>query len=278
VASDLIQSILRRLNDVTVRELKDATRIAHPGESGRAREGVIRKFLRGVVPQMYGIDTGFVIDATGAISKQIDVVIYRGDYHPVYAIGDVKHFMVESVVAVIENKATIDSVERLRMAMQNIASVKTLDRTNRGKNYTLNGSIRGEDVNPDDFAHQIFGAILTEQSLREQTLVDEWLAFIRDPPRREWPNLFASVDGQVLRYSRLSRSVLTADTSEAEALGFTQQQNDGPPGLIAVADYLADFLRIAPLIDFKPVDYHLSGQAQMKHFRFLEGTAMLPTH
>ena len=50
-----------------------------------------------MLPAELGIDTGFVIDAAGGVSKQIDIVIYRTSYHPVFEIGGVKYFLVESV-------------------------------------------------------------------------------------------------------------------------------------------------------------------------------------
>jgi hypothetical protein len=67
------------------------------------------------------VSTGFVVDALGGKSKQIDVVVYRTDYAPVFEIGRVKHFLVESVVAVLEVKAAIDSQADLTRALENIA-------------------------------------------------------------------------------------------------------------------------------------------------------------
>lgn len=61
-----------------------------------------------------------MIDAAGGISNQIDIVIYRDDYHSTFEIGEIKHFMVESVVAVIENKASMASSAALRQAFDNI--------------------------------------------------------------------------------------------------------------------------------------------------------------
>ncbi|MCE9781228.1 DUF6602 domain-containing protein, partial [Shewanella algae] len=65
----------------------------------------------------------------GGISKQIDVVIYSDSYHSVLEIGEVKYFMVESVVAVIEVKASIKDKATLHQALQNIKSVRTATRT-----------------------------------------------------------------------------------------------------------------------------------------------------
>src|SRR5688572_19697791 len=106
-----IASIIRSMHDEVMLQLVLTNRIHHSGENGRAREDIIRRFLRRFVPAGLGIDTGFVVDSTGGISRQIDIVIYRDNYHPVLEIGGLKHFLVESVVAVIENKAAITSRE-----------------------------------------------------------------------------------------------------------------------------------------------------------------------
>ena len=61
--------------------------VDHPGEGGRARENIIAGFFRKLLPGLFKVDTGFVIDGLGQKSKQIDIVIYRDDYHPVFDIG-----------------------------------------------------------------------------------------------------------------------------------------------------------------------------------------------
>ena len=107
MANDLTDDIRSALNREVLTELDLARAISHPGESGRAREQIIAAFLDRLLPHSFSISTGFVIDATGAISRQIDIIIYRNDYHPVFEIGGIKHFLVESVAVVIENKASI---------------------------------------------------------------------------------------------------------------------------------------------------------------------------
>ena len=69
----LPRTIVKALDEEVQTKLKLAKAITHPGESGRARENIIAEFLRKLVPQSIGIDTGFVIDSQGGISKQIDI-------------------------------------------------------------------------------------------------------------------------------------------------------------------------------------------------------------
>jgi hypothetical protein len=231
----------------------------HPGETGRARENVIAKYLRRIVPKEFGIDTGFVFDASGSISRQVDVVIYRTGYHPVFEIGEVKHFIVESVVAVLENKASIAKRDRLDDALGNIRSVKALDRTNAGTNYIVTGGQQGAMVDAGAFEHQIFGAIVTERSLSNETLQDALRAFFRqDPNRNLWPNMYADVRGVVAGYCKPGINQgpqITAIPAESDAIYITDTAKPGPPALIQLTQELINFLRIAPVVDFQPTAY-----------------------
>ena len=190
MTSELTKRILESLNEEVLGNLRLASAITHPGESGRAREDAIRVFLRKLLPDTYGISTGFVIDGQGAISRQVDVVIHRTGYHPVFEIGGVKHFMVESVVAVLENKATVGKRE-LRMALENIESVKALDRSSAGQNYEVDGTRRGAAVDRDSPHHQVLGAVVAGKSTRRpEVVMDQIATFCDSTDRRFWPNLY----------------------------------------------------------------------------------------
>lgn len=255
----LVSQILQSLNREVINQLDLAAGIKHPGESGRAREQIISSYLRKLVPREYGIDTGFVVDAHGSISRQIDVVIYRTGYHPVFEIGGIKHFMVECVVAVLENKASIGSRDKLQAAIENIASVKALDRANGGTNYLIVGGQHGPPLNPDEFQHQVFGAIVTEHSLTPDSLKDAVLEFLyAHPDRRHWPNMYADVRGVSVRFLKSSPNPteVTVIPAEAEYLCLTDPsaQNYLPP-LLDLTFELVNFLRVAPVVDYKPTAY-----------------------
>jgi hypothetical protein len=264
MASDLITNILTALNKEVITELDLAKAINHPGESGRAREQIIAAFLGRLLPSSFSISTGFVIDATGGISRQIDIVIYRNDYHPIFEIGGIKHFLIESVVAVIENKASITSTSLLSQALKNIRSVKSLDRTNRGKNYILNGL--NSPVNPAEFQHQVFGAIVTEESLSRNTLRQELLNFLRATPNRNhWLNFYVDVRHLSAVYLKSADpAIVTVVPSEAQYLALTDSDSEGfVPPLIEIAFEITNFLRVAPVIDYKPTDYLLAGAGKI---------------
>ena len=194
-------AIVQNLAEDVARQLDLSRRIDHHGESGRAREQILTAFIRRLVPSSFGVSTGFVLDAVGGLSRQVDIVIYRTDYAPIFDIGNVKHFFVESVVAVMEVKAAITSTARLDQALQNIRSVKQLDRSNQGRNYTLLDRHGGPRVNLESFDHQVFGAIITERSLSRDILRERLLDFLRSNPRRVWPNTYVDVHGPAVAYT-----------------------------------------------------------------------------
>jgi len=87
--SDLFRSISKQF-DVEFNEI--ARRISHPVKSGETREHALRKLLKKYLPQRVGIDQGFVIDAQGRESKQIDIVIYDKTVATIFKVGDTKYF------------------------------------------------------------------------------------------------------------------------------------------------------------------------------------------
>lgn len=251
--TSIIREIVASLNKGVLEELDLSSIIKHPGENGRAREQILTNFLRKILPSKYAVDTGFVIDAVGGISNQIDIIIYRSDYHSVLDVGNIKYFMVESVVAVIENKASISNVKSLNQAFDNIKSVKSLDRSNNGKNIVI--SPRGK-FNNEEFQHQVFGAILTEKSLTSKNLKKEFIKFFEaNSDKNLWPNIYVDVRSSSFRYVCKSEHV-TVIPKNAVAFCISDPEADNyTPPLIELAYELISYLRVAPLIDFQPHEY-----------------------
>ncbi len=72
--------------------------VSHPLKSGEARENTLRKILEKYLPQRVGISTGFVIDAQGRESKQMDIVIYNKTVGTVFDINGIKYFPCETAL------------------------------------------------------------------------------------------------------------------------------------------------------------------------------------
>jgi hypothetical protein len=231
-----------------------ATELDHPGESGRAREETLRRFLLALVPPDFGVDTGFVIDALGGVSRQIDIVIFRKQRAPLLEIGGIKHFMVESVAAVIETKATVSSKSVLTQALDNIASVKQLDRTNEGRTRIV-GAPQPLDMNT--VQHQVWGGVVTGRSMKFETCLDAIAEWLKVHPRTQWFNTYVDIHDLLIDYGHDTDAGGPPTTRSSDPMlagGLVGSCGLDAP-LTQFGVELLNFLRVTPLLTFNPTGY-----------------------
>lgn len=102
--------------------------IKHPELKGRARENVMKDFLKTYLPPALGVESGEIISSNGNVSKQLDIVIFDKSRSPILIRKDEVHvFPVESVYAVIEVKSNLNSHE-LEDCIEKIESVKKMSK------------------------------------------------------------------------------------------------------------------------------------------------------
>ena len=118
-----------------------ASEVDHRQSAGEAREHALIDLLRKNLPSRVGVEQGgFVVDAHGNESAEMDVVIYDKSLGTVFnAIEGEKYFPCETVIAVGEVKTNVDSNATLTDALDKVRSVKMLDRSNEGKNNAIVG-------------------------------------------------------------------------------------------------------------------------------------------
>lgn len=102
-----------------------AALIKHAGELGSAREAMVSSVLSRLLPDMYDVGSGEIVDHLGRRSRQIDIVIARRDFPTLRLPSGTRVYLIESVLATIEVKSTLNS-ETLRQALENVASVGCL--------------------------------------------------------------------------------------------------------------------------------------------------------
>lgn len=103
--------------------------IKHPGTKGDASELNWIQMLNDYLPQRYKVDKAFILDSTGNLSDQIDIVIYDQQYSPfLFHQDDAKFIPAESVYAVFEVKQSINK-KSIEYSGKKIASVRSLKRT-----------------------------------------------------------------------------------------------------------------------------------------------------
>jgi hypothetical protein len=92
--------------------------VDHPVAKGDAREHGWRELLRRFFPDRYGVKSGFIIDASGNLSEQIDCIIYRKDTGiELYSVGHHTVIPAEATFGAFEikpiiNKRTLDYAEK----------------------------------------------------------------------------------------------------------------------------------------------------------------------
>jgi hypothetical protein len=225
-----------------------AAETAHPGESGGSREEALRRLLADFLPRRAGIGTGFVIDACGGVSNQIDIVIYDRYFGARLEVGYVTYFPCEAVIAVGEVKATITSTEKLREAFANIKSVKQLDRSNLGTNQVVTGpGLHTPEIvqfRPDkNHRDQILGFVFTGKSLTKETLIDELQTWQAATPRQVWPNIYCDYERFVISYETQTLG-LTTSAMDATNMYCTEPEEEQNV-LVLFAALLAAFVNEA---------------------------------
>ena len=103
--------------------------LTHPVAIGDVAElewiGLLSEYL----PRRYSVDRGFVVDHTGSVSDQIDILVYDKHYTPfVFHINGVKYIPAEAIYAAIESKQDI-SKKNIEYAAEKARSVRLLRRT-----------------------------------------------------------------------------------------------------------------------------------------------------
>jgi hypothetical protein len=221
--------------------------ISHPVKAGEAREHALRKILERHLPHRVAIDQGFVIDAQGRESKQMDIIVYDKSFATVFEVGDTKYFPCEIVLAVGEVKSDIDSNKDLEDALGKIKSAKELDRSNLGRNYIITGpgiSITGIKFDPlAQHRDQILGLIFTRTSLSRENILRGLQQYNRETEKRLWLNIFCAYKNILVSYEK-SDGKLTASAMDANSIYCTVEE-EVPNLLFLFISILATFVNEA---------------------------------
>lgn len=103
----------------------------HSLHKGTPREAFIKEFLETHLPSNVSIGTGEIINSNsrpGEQRNQFDIVIYKKNFPKLDFGGGVNGFLIESVIATIEVKSTLDE-EGLKQAILAANKVKGLTKS-----------------------------------------------------------------------------------------------------------------------------------------------------
>jgi hypothetical protein len=175
--------------------------IPHSLEFGLDREQIVREFLSLHLPKRFGVSTGFVIDSSGAISRQMDVIIYDCNDCPRFeTVGGKFFFPCEAVVGVGQVKSRIGSKRQFLDCLENLRSVKILDRSAGDENFDRRDGrpLEHTKVHLD----QIFSFVFViDHCIKEELLRKTLFEHIAENERWLWPNLVYCFNKYLLTFS-----------------------------------------------------------------------------
>lgn len=261
---DIFRTIARHMQEDFRKTL---SYVEHPLEKGIAREKVLVEYLQRFVPERFAIDTGFVIDSKGNMSRQIDVIIYDRIISPVWELpGRLRYFPVECVVAVGEVKSTITDRTTLNDALEKLKSVQELDRYEEYSNLEVavhgaHGHLKAKRLPTElmPIPLRILGFVFTSRSLSIDTMIDELKSYCSTHPKEHWPNLIVDFESYLISYVRATDQVENPHQLflfPDEAVGFYATKLEERDNIVLLfASLLGDFLTVARVVRPQMLNY-----------------------
>lgn len=242
--AQLLSGVGRRLHDSLSERLT-----VHNATLGSAREELIRGFLQSHLPNRFEVSTGFVFDASGKVSRQLDIVVVDRHVAPqLEAPGGIRFFACETVVAVGEVKTKCDSRRATWAALDSLRSASRLDRSASGK---ATCSITGRPLAPrSDYLDRLFTfLIVIDRALDGEAMREVVFEATQRRSTDEWPNTVLAMGQYTVTYSCNSGVcpnpdearglALVRETSPGAALMYFYWMLAGAIGAIRVSDFRA---------------------------------------
>ena len=245
-----VNSHITRIGERLVQDFDAARAAPSPSAVGDAMEVPVRRQLEQILPRGVDVGSGFVIDSTGATSRQTDVILYERDICPVFSINDTRgtsFYPCEGVIAVGQVKSVLNR-QLLKEEFEKIASVKKLRRypvpgfmphPTTGAPIVLErnyGSLQTPEIidvtdrlGPDDTA-EIFGFIIAgDVRMKLDTLMKRFREFTHEVGDDLAPNMAVVLTGGLLTWGNITnRRVEKTGPNKTGTYGM-REVNDGPP-------------------------------------------------
>ena len=104
------QAFLRAKILGAIEEARAASALTHQGVKGSVLEILVSRLFRPLLPADIGVGTGQIVDHTGELSNQVDIILYdKSILPPALYDENTGIFPVEAVLYAIEIKTTLDA-------------------------------------------------------------------------------------------------------------------------------------------------------------------------
>lgn len=145
----------RTLEESIVNELNFVEK--HPVTIGSFRERIWKELFEQIIPQKFAVEQSvFIIDSSGKVSSEVDLVIFDEQYTPyIFQYRNIKYIPIEAVMVVVQCKSTslveeglrdwVESIECLRTSLYSVA--RMYSHIAYGE-YGLNGKMTQTSTRP----------------------------------------------------------------------------------------------------------------------------------
>ena len=173
--------IIRNWFDITEStletEAKQAGLFDHPTMTGTAREFLIKRALKTVLPPIVHIGSGKIIDCKNNSSRQVDIIIYDSRF-PIFEIEPgIGTYLIEGVIATIEVKSNLTK-KGLINALENSLSVLKLHIGVKKKPTNEDTKRLVFSLMPANYVFA-YKSSISQKRLRD--IVDDWYEYKHKP-------------------------------------------------------------------------------------------------
>ena len=101
----------------------------HSYQQGYFFEEILRLFLKKYLPPSLDVARGFIIDSKDNISNELDIIIFDKNKTPIFfSAGDLRIIPIETALAVIEVKTTLDTTSLKKEIFPHLESINKLEK------------------------------------------------------------------------------------------------------------------------------------------------------
>jgi hypothetical protein len=168
--AELLSSAARVLRE----DFRQLGLIPQSASSGLSREELLRRFLNEHLPRRFAAASGFVVDGTGSVSRQTDIIVYDALNAPVYQ-NAFNSLIVgrDTVAAFIEVKSRLRS-EHLRNAAEATSLIKSMVQQLRPLKRVLLKEGSEEKLLEGDAPEPLSVLFAYESDLSLESICREW--------------------------------------------------------------------------------------------------------
>lgn len=146
---NLIRKIIQTNIDKILTQSEDISGLSHNPSIGSVRESYLIEFFKTLIPDTVSIKSGFITDATGKISPQLDFIVVKNSSIPFFEMKDgISVIPIESVLLIAEIKSLLTTKD-LEQIQNQVSLITSMNLTGEAgsENFIVPNIILAYDTN-----------------------------------------------------------------------------------------------------------------------------------